>query len=232
MTHLGTRATFYYIDRCGTLCSTQLELHHKLYNLNKVDGMAQFMSTIISFCFMSDVDFGINALFKVADGGWPRKNLVGSLVVLNNDRGYVVEEVISCSRSLFGLGSALYSAREAASTLPTEEDGHPGKAHSTHTFKLQWHSRPWTSTQPLYHLAEASGVGNLAEVEEAVFGECIGDGFRWFAAKDLEERFAADARPRLLSMKPVCMPLSFVTDPGQFKAAFISLVRGECNAKS
>jgi hypothetical protein len=235
MTYLDTRATFYYIDRCGSIYSAQLDLRPRLYLLIKpdfkdVDCMPQFMSIIVSFCFMSDADFGVNELFKVADGDWPRKNLAGSLVVLNNDREYIVKEVISRSRSLFGLGTALYSARKATATVSPEEKDESGEPRLTHTFRLQWHSRSWTSTQPLYYLAQAAGVNNLTEVEEAVFGECIGDGFRWFAAKDLEEHFAADARPRLLSMKPVCMPLSFVSDPGQFKAAFTSLVRGGWNA--
>lgn len=236
MTFLGMRAVFYYIDRCGSLCSTPLDLAYETYivytrDLKDVDDMAQFTSIIISFCFMRDADFGINPLFEPPEGDWPRKDLTGSHVALNNDAEYVVKDVITCSRSLFGLGSALYSAHKASCT-PFAEDRDTDRPRLTHTFRLQWHSRPWTSTQPLYELAGAAGVGNLAEVEEAVFGECIGDGFRWFAAEDLEERYAADARPRLLSMKPVCMPLSSVTDPGHFRAAFMSLVKGGYIEKS
>ena len=233
MTYFDTTAVLYCIDRCGYLRSSPLDLSpnddmwFNEEDLADVDGIAQFTSIILSMCYMTDEDFGFNPLFELPRTVRPRKDLAGILVTFDpiDGRKYVINKAISCSRSIFGLGSALYWAHKVTET-PSAERDESGMPRPTHTLRLQWHSRPWTSTQPLYGLAEACGVGNLAEVEEAAFGQCIGDGFR-STTLEFEKRFAADVRPRMLSMKPLCISLSSVDDPGQFKAAFISLVRGE-----
>lgn len=226
MTVAGANVVLYMFDRCGSVRSKPFSIDYPGDSVPpeaNIEGILQLISALASLCIMDDAQRGFNTqLFDLPKG----IEITGSNQLRlrpKTGHAYVVKDVIVAPDNIFGLGGVLYEARQGSANqapLVNEKD-----FKQTHTLKLQWHARPWESTQPLYARAEAHGIQNLAKVEEGRFGDLIGDGFRWHVREDLEGRFA-DVRPRLLVMKGSFVPLSFLYDIEDFFVAFKSILHG------
>lgn len=218
----------YMFDRSGSVCSSLFSVAYTdkgTQPRESLGGIYQLMSVLASLCIMGDAELGFNnQIFDLPEEGEVHE-AQDLQVHTKGGRKYLIKGLAVSPDDLYGFGSIVYGATELLAnslSISNEVDEDPGP---THTLKLQWHARPWENTRSLYAHAQSASVQNLVDVEESLFGDLVGDGFRWHAQEDTGGQYA-DIRPRLLIMRGAFVPISFVLEVQDFIKAFSLLLQG------
>ncbi|KAF8316581.1 hypothetical protein DL93DRAFT_2077817 [Clavulina sp. PMI_390] len=191
--------------------------------LEEIEGAVQLISFLATLCLMDDSQRGFGTSFFTSSSLLTDLRHFDQLSVPSQtrDHSFAIAEAVVVPQTLYGMGSCVYSARKVTNdtqNLPITDEG------DTYTLKVGSHTRPWESTKHLYARAEAAGVKQLAKIEEALFGDLIGDGFRWHAG--LDESSYSDLRPRMLAIPGTWIPIWSCGTTWGINNAFKQLIKG------
>lgn len=197
-----------YFDRAGSIISSRLHL---------VDDETSFVTAIISFSLCTPTRLGFEPNIVSPSLSSAPTTIRGCYIEVQGRR-LMLEEVIHSTDHPYGRGTVVFSARPFSSVIDVA-----GSAVTEVIVKLSWQVTTQDSEDELLRHAAKCHVEGIIKLHLSSTAARLSDGIR---KRVMRSNKYIDRELRIQVLGPRCMPLYRVTDLDDFKAAFISLVKG------
>lgn len=200
-----------YYDRAGSICSTPIHL---------INDSVSALTAILLLHLGTFEKLGFDPSMK-PPAGKPLPTHIQGCQIYIAERAFTLDQVVHWGRTLYGRGTIVYAAKPDPADL--KKHGHITLPEVV-IIKTSWQVTTRELEDGLYRRAAARNVEGVARLYSSCVGDRLSLGPR---GKLVPLGDYTDRELRIQVLGPVCMPLYRVVDVDQFKAAFISLVKGQ-----